>query len=76
MGAFGGASVWEQLYLARLEGGVLRAAHLARLQEALAREEEAAIAAAARPDPFGALARLTGEQRARVERALAGRGAR
>jgi hypothetical protein len=53
-----------------LEADVFRAAHLARLREALASDDPTAIAAAARPDPYGALARLTEEQRARVWQAL------
>ena len=56
--------------VARLEADVFRAAHLARLREALVSDDPTAIAAAARPDPYGALARLTEEQRARVWQAL------
>ena len=40
---------------AALEQSVMRAAHLARLREAIADEDEARIAFAAVPDPFGAL---------------------
>ena len=58
---------------ARLEQDVLRAAQLARIREALAADDNAAIAAAAVPDPYGALARLTDAQRTRVARALAAR---
>ncbi|MBA3644081.1 MAG: hypothetical protein H0W59_08460, partial [Chloroflexia bacterium] len=59
--------------LAAMERDLLRTAHLARLREALQGEDDAAIAAAARPDPYGALARLSPEQRERVERALSER---
>ncbi len=58
---------------AQLEGDVLRAAHLARLRDALATDDDKAIAAAAEPDPYGALAQLTHAQRARVEWAVAAR---
>jgi len=56
--------------IARLERNILRTAHLARLQEALQSDDDAAIAAAARPDPYGALAQLSAAQRVRVEQAL------
>jgi hypothetical protein len=55
---------------AALERSVLRAAHLARLREALADGDEARVAFAAVPDPYGALSLLTPEERARVESAL------
>ena len=55
---------------AGLERSVLRAAHLARLREALASDFDARIAGAANPDPYGARALLTPEERERVERAL------
>ena len=55
---------------ATLERSVLRAAHLARLREALASDHDARIAGAANPDPYGARALLTPEERERVERAL------
>jgi hypothetical protein len=52
---------------------MLRAAHLARLRDALANDDDAAIAAAADSDPYGTLERLTDDQRARVARALTAR---
>jgi hypothetical protein len=55
---------------AALERSVLRAAHLARLREALADGDEARVAFAAVPDPYGALGLLTPEERERVESAL------
>jgi hypothetical protein len=55
---------------AALERSVLRAAHLARLRETLAGGDEARIAFAAVPDPYGALSLLTPEERERVESAL------
>jgi hypothetical protein len=57
---------------AALEQSVLRAAHLARLREALTDGDDARIAFAAVPDPYGALELLTPEERERVERALRG----
>ena len=54
----------------RLERDILRAAHLARLRDALANDDEAAIAAAADPDPYGTIASLTDAQRLRVARAM------
>ena len=52
-----------------LEQSVLRAAHLARLREALADGDDARIAFAAVPDPYGALSLLTPEEtRARGRR--------
>jgi hypothetical protein len=60
---------------AALEDAVLRAAHLARLREALASGHDARIASAADPDPFDARLLLTAQERERVEQALAlGRG--
>jgi hypothetical protein len=53
-----------------LEQSVLRAAHLARLREALADGDEARIAFAAVPDPYGALSLLTPEEMERVESAM------
>lgn len=58
--------------LATLERDVLRAAQVARLREALAANDDHAIAAAAHPDPLNALAVLTPDQRQRVQLALAG----
>lgn len=56
---------------AALEQSVLCAAHLARLREAIAANDDARIAFAAVPDPFGALSLLTPEERERVDAALA-----
>jgi hypothetical protein len=56
-----------------LEQSVLCAAHLARLREALADGDEARIAFAAVPDPFGARRLLTPEESDRVDAALARR---
>jgi hypothetical protein len=53
-----------------LERSVLRAAHLARLREALADGDDARIAFAAVPDPYGALSLLTADEMERVESAL------
>jgi hypothetical protein len=58
---------------AALEQSVLCAAHLARLRDAIAAGDDARIAFAAVPDPFGALSRLTPEERERVDAALARR---
>jgi hypothetical protein len=49
---------------------VLCAAHLGRLRDAIAVEDDARIAFAAVPDPFGALSLLTPEERERVNAAL------
>ncbi|MGH2618346.1 MAG: hypothetical protein ACRDJC_24210, partial [Thermomicrobiales bacterium] len=54
-----------------LEQSVLRAAHLARLREALISDADARIASAADPDPFDARRHLTAEEHERVEQALA-----
>jgi hypothetical protein len=56
-----------------LEESVLRAAHLARVREALADGDEARVAFAAVPDPYGALSLLTPEEMERVNSALARR---
>ncbi|HEU0115923.1 MAG TPA: hypothetical protein VFQ80_14655 [Thermomicrobiales bacterium] len=53
-----------------LETDLLRAAHLARLRDALALDDDDAIAHAASPDPYGAVARLPAEHQGRVNRAL------
>src|SRR5215212_5969109 len=53
-----------------LEQSVLRAAHLARLREALEDGGDARIAFAAVPDPYGALNLLAPEERERVDAAL------
>jgi hypothetical protein len=55
---------------AALERSVLRAAHLARLREALASGNEARISSAAIPDPYGATTLLSPEENQRVDRAL------
>jgi hypothetical protein len=55
---------------AALEQSVLRAAHLARLREALTSGEAARIAAAAAPDPYDAARLLDSDERQRVEHAL------
>jgi hypothetical protein len=65
-GTNGGGPDW-----AALEASVLRAAHLARLRDALATGDEGRIASAANPDPYDARALLAPEERERVERALA-----
>jgi hypothetical protein len=53
-----------------LEGEVHRAAARSRLREAIGRGDEVAIVAAAVPDLYGALATLTPEERAVVDRAV------
>jgi hypothetical protein len=54
---------------AALEQSVLRAAHLARLREALATNDYGRIASAADPDPFGAVALLSPSEQERVSEA-------
>ena len=54
---------------ATLERSVLRAAHVARLRDAIAADDDARIASAAVPDPYGALQVLAPEERQRVENA-------
>jgi hypothetical protein len=54
-----------------LERDVRRAAHRARVREALATGDEVAIAAAALPDPYDAIATLTPPEQEIVERAIA-----
>src|SRR5918995_4306098 len=56
---------------AALEQSVLRAAHLARLREAIAADDDARIAFAAVPDPYGALSLPTPEESERVDAAMA-----
>jgi hypothetical protein len=56
---------------ASLERHVFRAAHLARLRDALLTDDDARIAAAADPDSYGAQALLTSSERDRVARAIA-----
>jgi hypothetical protein len=55
---------------AALERSVLRAAHLARLREAIATGDDARIASAADPDPYGVRGLLLPEEAPRVARAL------
>ncbi|MCC6314258.1 MAG: phosphotransferase [Thermomicrobiales bacterium] len=59
------------LDLDRLEWETLRTAHLERLREAIAANDDIAIAAAARPDPYGAVAALGPAARGRIAAALA-----
>jgi hypothetical protein len=66
----GAGAFADGLDFERLEAEVLHAAHVSRLREAIAGDDDAAIAGAADPDPYGAVAALTPPQRARVERAL------
>jgi hypothetical protein len=61
---------------AALEGSVLRAAHLARLREALATDNDARIASAADPDPYDALRLLHADERQRVDDARSAVGHR
>jgi hypothetical protein len=58
---------------AALEQSVLRAAHLARLREAIAVGNDARISSAALPDPYGARGLLTPEENDRVDAALSRR---
>lgn len=60
------------LDIAQLESDVLRAAQLARIREAIAGDDDVGIVAAASPDPHGALAMLTPDDRVRVDRAFTG----
>jgi hypothetical protein len=53
-----------------LERSVLRTAHLARLREAIAADDDARICSAAMPDPYGARGLLTPEENRRVDQAL------
>jgi hypothetical protein len=64
----GGGPDWQAL-----ERSVLRAAHLARLREALATGDPARIAAAVAPDPYDARSLLRPEEQAHLERVLAPR---
>jgi len=72
----GDAALAAELDFAALEASVMRAAHRGRLLDALARNDDYAIAAAAHPDPFGALATLSEQERARVSQALIAVGRR
>jgi hypothetical protein len=58
---------------AALEQSVLRAAHLARLREAIAAGDDARIAFAAFPDPYDARRLLTPEEVERVDAAFSRR---
>ena len=58
---------------AALEQSVLCAAHLARLRDAIAADDDARIAFSAVPDPFGTRRLLTPEESERVDTALARR---
>jgi hypothetical protein len=71
--AYGGRTPYlgPNLDFEALEREVRRAAHRARVREALATGDEVAIAAAALPDPYDALATLTPPEREVVERAIA-----
>jgi hypothetical protein len=53
-----------------LEHAVLRAAHLSRLREAIAANDDARIASAADPDPYGVRRHLTSAEAERVAQAL------
>lgn len=59
-----------------LERAVLRAAHLARLREALAGNDDARLASAADPDPYHVIALLSPAEHDRVQQALARNRAR
>jgi hypothetical protein len=54
-----------------LERSVLRAAHVARLRDAITADDDARIMAAAVPDPYSARALLSPDEQRRVETALA-----
>lgn len=56
--------------LERLEEQVIQYAHLRRIRAAIARDSDIAIAAAAVPDPHGAVALLNDAERDRVGRAI------
>lgn len=58
------------LDLATLERQIIRAAHVRRLRAALTRGDDAAIAMAADPDPYGAVATLEPDEQLRIDRAL------
>ena len=66
----------KDIDLATIQRHVVRAAHIRRLRAALNRDDDAAIAMAAIPDPYGAVAALDPPERTRVDRALAARRAR
>lgn len=61
---------------AEMERAVLRAAHLARLREALASSVDAAIVSAADPDPYGVRGLLGGDEREQVAGAISRERAR
>ncbi len=71
--ALGAESAGSEPDWLALERSVLQAAHLARLSEALASDNDAQIASAAVPDPYDAIARLTPAERERIQQALQNR---
>lgn len=60
----------DDIDVEELEQAVLREDHLRRLRAAMVASDDAAIAAAAGPDPFGALGSLTPEERAHINSVL------
>lgn len=74
--ALGGATGDDGPDWAALEQSVLRAAHLARLREAIASDNDGQIASAADPDPYGAIDLLSPNEHERVHLALRRRGSR
>jgi hypothetical protein len=69
--ALGGGSAPGAQNWIELEQAVLRTAHLARLREAIATDDDARIASAADPDPYGTREFLRSDERDRVAQALA-----
>jgi hypothetical protein len=67
--ALGDDGVPDDIDWIALERSVLRAAHLARLREAIAADDDARIALAADPDPYDALSLLSEEESNRVRAA-------
>ncbi|MDQ4099650.1 MAG: hypothetical protein M3121_04040, partial [Chloroflexota bacterium] len=63
----------KDIDLDAIQQHVVRTAHVRRLRAALMRDDDRAIALAAVPDPHGAVAALSPDERARVDRALATR---
>jgi hypothetical protein len=57
----------------RLEGQVVRYAHLRRIQSAIVRDNDIAILAAIDPDPHQAMELLQPDEQQRVERARSNR---
>jgi hypothetical protein len=70
-GSAGPLDLGPGLDLATLEEDVRREAHRERLREAIAQGDDKAILAAAVPDPYGTIATLSPEERARVETVIA-----